>query len=124
IVSGRYFLPKAPLLCLKWMPASAVTSVNSLGTEGRGGVGLGDGDAVTAISAGAWACGVTLAADLQPQIEATKQNRTNADRSFMQRATLGQQEFRAPLPCAAIRATTRRASRLDQRRTARKGERK
>src|ERR1051326_5973497 len=93
------------------MPASAVTSVNSIGPEGRGGVGLGDGDAVTAISAGAWACGVTLAADLQPQIKATKENRTNADRSFMQRATLGQREFRERLPCAAIRATTRQIGR-------------
>src|SRR4029077_14630883 len=35
IVSGRYFLPKAPVLCLKRMPACAVTSVNSMGPEGR-----------------------------------------------------------------------------------------
>src|SRR5215831_10338263 len=26
IVSGRYFFPKAPLLCLKWMPACSVMS--------------------------------------------------------------------------------------------------
>src|SRR5580658_240241 len=35
MVSGRYFLPNAPLLCLKWMPACAVTSTNSIGPEGR-----------------------------------------------------------------------------------------
>src|SRR5215469_12469724 len=26
IVSGKYFFPNAPLLCVKWMPAWAVTS--------------------------------------------------------------------------------------------------
>src|SRR6185295_13507412 len=46
IVSGRYFFPKAPLLCLKCIPACAVISVNSIGPEGRGGVGLGDADGV------------------------------------------------------------------------------
>jgi hypothetical protein len=37
---------------LKRMPACAVTSVNSIGPEGRGGVGLalGEGDGVTAAS--------------------------------------------------------------------------
>src|SRR5258705_8018513 len=45
-VSGRYFFPKAPLLCLKCMPACAETSVNSIGPDGRGGVGLGDGEGV------------------------------------------------------------------------------
>jgi hypothetical protein len=35
IVSGRYFLPNAPLLCLKRIPACAVTSVNSMGPDGR-----------------------------------------------------------------------------------------
>ena len=40
MVSGRYFFPKAPVLCLKWMPAWAVTSVNSIGPEGRGGAAL------------------------------------------------------------------------------------
>src|SRR5204863_9769903 len=42
-VSGKYFFPKAPLLCLKCIPACADTSVNSIGPDGRGGVGLGDG---------------------------------------------------------------------------------
>src|SRR2546425_230552 len=28
MVSGRYFLPKAPLVCWKWIPDSAVTSVS------------------------------------------------------------------------------------------------
>src|ERR1700728_2995634 len=35
MVSGRYFFPKAPLLCLNRIPACAVTYVNSLGPEGR-----------------------------------------------------------------------------------------
>src|SRR6478672_6616693 len=54
IVSGRYFLPNAPLLCLKRMPACVVTSVNSIAPEGRGGVGLadGEGEAVATISDG------------------------------------------------------------------------
>ena len=43
MVSGRYFFPKAPVLCLKWMPAWAVTSVNSIGPEGRAGALLGAG---------------------------------------------------------------------------------
>jgi hypothetical protein len=51
-------LPKAPLLCLKRMPAWAVTSVNSIGPEGRGGVGLGDGDAAATVSV-AGAAGAT-----------------------------------------------------------------
>src|ERR1700722_123388 len=41
MVSGRYFLPKAPELCLKRMPAWVVTSVNSMGPDGRtGGAGV------------------------------------------------------------------------------------
>ncbi len=43
MVSGRYFFPNAPVLCLKWMPAWAVTSVNSIGPEGRAGAALGAG---------------------------------------------------------------------------------
>src|SRR5450755_1852241 len=35
MVSGRYFLPKAPELCLKWIPDWEVTSVNSMGPEAR-----------------------------------------------------------------------------------------
>ena len=48
MVSGKYFFPKAPLLCLKRMPACVVTSVNSIVPVGRGGVelGLGDGAAL------------------------------------------------------------------------------
>lgn len=55
IVSGKYFFPKAPLLCLKRIPAWAVTSVNSIGPEGRGGVGLalGDGEAAATSFCGA-----------------------------------------------------------------------
>src|SRR5580693_1689757 len=37
MVSGRYFLPKAPELCLKRMPAWVVTSVNSMAPDGRTG---------------------------------------------------------------------------------------
>src|ERR1044072_4200825 len=50
IVAGKYFLPNAPLLCLKRIPACPVTSVNSIAPEGRGGVGLaeGEGDAEAA----------------------------------------------------------------------------
>jgi hypothetical protein len=44
MVSGRYLFPKAPLLCLKWMPACAVTSVNSIGPEGREGRALESGE--------------------------------------------------------------------------------
>ena len=65
MVSGRYFLPKAPLLCLKRMPASAVTSVNSMGPEGRGGVGLGDGEAAAVCSAGVLVVGPVEAGCLQ-----------------------------------------------------------
>src|ERR1700692_4378326 len=49
MVSGRYFLPNAPVLCLKWMPDWAVTSTNSIAPEGRGtsdftcGVATGEG---------------------------------------------------------------------------------
>src|ERR1043166_9470023 len=52
IVSGKYFLPNVPLLCLKRIPACPVTSVNSIKPEGRGvvGVGEGDGDAGVATS--------------------------------------------------------------------------
>src|SRR4030095_10256206 len=67
MVSGRYFLPKAPLLCLKRMPAWVVTSVNSIGPVGRGvvGVGVGDGDSVAAVSPGwvSWASGACLQAE-------------------------------------------------------------
>jgi len=61
MVSGRYFFPKAPVLCLKWMPALAVTSVNSMGPERRAepvpGTGAGGG-------AGAgWADGAAEAGD-------------------------------------------------------------
>ena len=57
MVSGRYFFPNAPVLCLKWMPAWAVTSVNSIGPEGRGGsrysvAGAGGGSVTGAGAAG------------------------------------------------------------------------
>src|SRR5262245_9146199 len=44
LVSGRYFWPKAPLLCWNRIPAAWVTSVNSIGVILAGPVG--DGDAV------------------------------------------------------------------------------
>src|SRR5277367_4034469 len=52
MVSGRYFFPKAPLLCLKWMPAWAVTSTNSIGPEGLEGAGFVS-EAASAEGAGA-----------------------------------------------------------------------
>src|ERR1044071_2260050 len=51
------------------MPASAVTSVNSIGPEGRGGVGLGDGDATAAAVSVAGATGAAVGACLQEQIK-------------------------------------------------------
>lgn len=51
MVSGRYFLPNAPLLYRKRIPASTVTSVNWIGPEGRGATGPGDEDG--AVSGGA-----------------------------------------------------------------------
>src|SRR6266705_5176642 len=36
-VSGRYFWPARPLLWVKWMPACAVTSVNTTGEDDVGG---------------------------------------------------------------------------------------
>src|SRR6267378_4501949 len=55
MVSGRYFFPKAPLLCLKWMPAREVTSVNSMGPAGRAELssGIGTGGAAAEVVAGA-----------------------------------------------------------------------
>src|ERR1700675_3450786 len=54
MVSGRYFFPNAPVWCLKWIPAWAVTSVTSIGPEGRVGavLGAGAGGADTGTAAG------------------------------------------------------------------------
>src|SRR2546421_12709053 len=81
IVSGRYFLPKAPLLCLKRIPAWAVTSVNSIGPDGRGGVGLGDGDAAADCSAEEFAAGAWAACCLHPTSRniATKRHKNHKD---------------------------------------------
>src|SRR6266496_911117 len=57
MVSGKYFWPKAPLLCWKWMPACSVTSVNWMGPEGRGGVGA------VAVGSGSAGCGVAEGCD-------------------------------------------------------------
>src|SRR5579871_218391 len=69
IVSGRYFFPNAPLLCLKWIPACAVTSMNWIGPEGRGASGVGETavalagtDAVAPVGAAAGDSGFALAA--------------------------------------------------------------
>jgi hypothetical protein len=53
IVSGRYFFPKAPELCLKWMPAWAVMSVRVIGPEGRGAVATGLSSGTADFGAGA-----------------------------------------------------------------------
>src|SRR6186997_1298438 len=79
IVSGRYFLPKAPLLCLKRMPASAVISVNSIAPEGRGGVGLGDGDATAAAVSVAGAAGPAVGACLHPVKSTTAKTKINVN---------------------------------------------
>src|SRR5829696_2195769 len=82
-VSGRYFLPNAPLLCLKRSPAWAVTSVNSIGPEGRGGVGLGEGD-TAAIGSLDGAVGATVAGCLQ----ATKNTRQDKKKNDLGRILL------------------------------------
>src|ERR1700677_1928222 len=73
MVSGRYFSPNAPLLCLKWMPASAVTSVNVMGPEGREGA-LGDGSVFsTGFVFFAEGCtGAVIDFDWQPAIEISR----------------------------------------------------
>src|SRR5580700_1432487 len=84
MVSGRYFFPNAPLLCLKWMPAWAVTSMNSIGPEGLAFMAFAfvvvpSVDCVAAESAGsAWGGGFAVdeialasSADLRPQPMAT-----------------------------------------------------
>src|SRR6185295_13211550 len=76
MVSGRYFFPKAPLLCLKRMPASAVTSVNSMSPEGRGGVGLGEGEAAAICSDEVLVAGATCAGCLHPASR-TKRRKSN-----------------------------------------------
>ena len=62
-------MPKAPLLCLKRMPASVVTSVYSIGPDGRGGVGLGEGEAAATCSAEVFAAGAVGAACLHAEKE-------------------------------------------------------
>ena len=47
------------------MPASELTSVNSIVPDGRGSVGLGDGDATAAAVSLAGAAGATAAGCLQ-----------------------------------------------------------
>lgn len=64
MVSGRYFLPKAPLLWWKEIPACAVTSVNWIGPEGRLAdslLGAGELDGAGSGAAAAFGCGVRAA---------------------------------------------------------------
>src|SRR5579862_177795 len=71
MVSGKYFFPNAPLLCLKWMPAWEVTSVNSIGPEGRAapsiGADAGGGGAVADTGAGELAvgCGEAVSCEVE-----------------------------------------------------------
>src|SRR5579871_3107848 len=58
MVSGRYFLPKAPETWWKWMLAEEVMSVNWMGPEGRGGVALA-GDCAAEVAG----CGVVGSGD-------------------------------------------------------------
>lgn len=64
-VSGKYFFPNAPLLCLKCIPDCADTSANSIGPDGRGIVLVTDGEGV-ASSVGA-VVGVVAAGCLHPE---------------------------------------------------------
>ena len=57
------------------MPASAVTSVNSIAPEGRGGVGLGDGDATAAAVSDAGAVGAAAGDFLHEVISNPRQTR-------------------------------------------------
>jgi hypothetical protein len=58
MVSGRYFLPKAPETWWKWMLAEEVMSMNWMGPEGRAGVAVA-GDCV----ADGVGCGVVGSGD-------------------------------------------------------------
>src|SRR5688500_11996655 len=78
IVSGRYFLPAAPLLCLKRMPAWVVTSVYSTGPDGRGGVGLGEGDAIATCSVDVLATGAAGGGCLHAPSDTTQIKRHKA----------------------------------------------
>ena len=77
MVSGRYFFPNAPLLCLKRIPACAVMSVNSIGPEGRGAVGLGDGDG-DAVAASCCCATGEVGACLQADMSRIESVRMNA----------------------------------------------
>src|SRR5580765_5584171 len=89
MVSGRYFFPKAPVLCLKWMPACAVTSVKTIEPDGREGcaeVGGGEADAVcvdgTGTDAGAdeTTCCSTGSSFLHPENPTSELSKTHATR--------------------------------------------
>src|ERR1700677_2192921 len=73
MVSGRYFSPNAPLLCLKWMPACAVTSVKVMGPEGReGAVGDGSGICTGLVVFAEGSTGAVVDFDWQPAIEISR----------------------------------------------------
>lgn len=55
------------MLGLKCIPACAVTSVNSMGPDGRGGVGLADGTGVWLTISGEAAPGAVGAGCLHPE---------------------------------------------------------
>src|SRR5262245_57263364 len=63
------------------MPASAVTSVYSIGPEGRGGVGLADGEGAAACS-GVAEGGATVTGCLQPESNTARHNKIKAERKF------------------------------------------
>jgi hypothetical protein len=82
MVSGRYFSPKAPLLCLKWIPACAETSVNVIGPDGRAGSEV-DADVDTGVDSFEVSVEDSLAGggadfDLQPTIETMNVTRQKA----------------------------------------------
>jgi hypothetical protein len=107
---------------LKRIPAWAVTSLNSIGPEGRGGVGVGVGDPASAVTSldGAGA-GVSEDDCLQPEIRKPRQNKRQQARlratitkfsspstnPFFEKVRLKARQARSknsPLKCAALSA--------------------
>src|SRR5688572_15638115 len=72
------------------MPASAVASAYSIGPDGRGGVGLGDGEGAAACSPGVVAAGATEFCCLQPENNTPRHSRVMEKRmqTFIDRVLL------------------------------------
>src|SRR6266496_5718144 len=76
------------------MPAWAVTSVNSIGPEGRTGLGLGDGEAAATSSLGWAAVGAFEEVSLQAETRHTRQTR----RQYVSIIFLTRKKCGFPLP--------------------------